>query len=105
MGFRTRLSLLFNVSLFLNLFCISKIFRISNYGTTSTDSTAYILGGYIGKTYDIWRTSTIARFQNNEWIKIGDLKEVKSDISAILHNGEYLIIGGEAQKRGGRLVN
>ena len=101
MGFRTRLSFLFNVSLFLNLFCISKIFRISGYGTVSSDSAAYILGGYYYLDGN-QRTSTIAQFQNNEWIKIGDLKEVKSDISAILHNGEYLIIGGNAQTKFGR---
>ena len=76
MGNRTRLSFLFNVSLFFNLFCISKIFRICGYGTESTDSAAYILGGYIG--VDPYRISTIAQFQNNEWQKIGELKETKS---------------------------
>ena len=104
MGIGSRLSFLFNVSLFLNLCCISKISRISNYGTASTDSAAYVLGGY----YDLdspKRTSTIAQFQNNEWQKIGDLKEVRSDLSAIFHDGEYLIIGGDAQKSTGRLVN
>ena len=56
----------------LRLKCLafSKIFRISNYGTASTDSAAYILGGWIGKRYDDWRTSTIAQFQNNEWKKM-----------------------------------
>ena len=97
MGIGSRLSFLFNVSLYFNLCCIFKIFRISNYCTASTDSAAYILGGFIGKTYDIWRTSTIAQFQNNEWKKIGDLKEIKSDLSAIFHDGEYLIIGGSAE--------
>ena len=102
MGIRTRLSFLFIVSLFLNLFCISKIFRISNYGTASTDSAAYILGGFVGKTSYPWRTSIIAQFQNNEWNKIGELKEVKSNPSTIVHNGEYLTIGGTAQTKSGR---
>ena len=44
-------------------------------------------------------------FQNNEWQKIGDMKEAKSDTSAILHDGEYLIIGGGSKYKGGRLVN
>ena len=90
----SRLSFLFNVSLYFDLCCISKIFRISNYGTASTDSAAYILGGYyyLGGHY---RTSIIAQFQNNQWQKIGDLKEIKSDPSAISFDGEYLIIGGD----------
>ena len=103
MGIGTRLSILFNVSFVFNLSCISKILRISNYGTASTNSAAYILGGYYYLNGD-QRTSTIAQFQNNEWQKIGDLKEIKSTSSAIVHNGEYLIIGGDAPY-GGRLVN
>ena len=77
--------------------------RISSYGTASTDSAAYILGGF----EDSGRVSTIAQFQNNEWRKIGDLKEIKSNPSAILHDGEYLIIGGEsyANYKTQRLVN
>ena len=84
---------------------IFNISRISNYGTASTDSAAYILGGFIGQTYPSWRTSTIAQFQNNAWQKIGDLKEIKSDSSAILFHGEYFIIGGSSQYSNGRLVN
>ena len=94
MGKGSRLSLPFNVSLCLNLCGISNVFRISSYGTASTDSAAYILGGWIGQTYTTWRTSTVAQFQYNQWRKIGDLKEDKSDSSAISHNAEYLIIGG-----------
>ena len=94
MGIGTRLSILFNVSLVFNLSCISKILRISSYGTASTNSASYILGGYYYLNGN-QRTSTIAQFQNNEWQKIGDLMEVKSNMSAILHNGEYLIIGGD----------
>ena len=51
---------------------------------------------------EIWRTSTIAEYKDNEWRKIGDLKEVKNGISAIFHNGEYLIVGGDAQYSSGR---
>ena len=101
MGIGTRLSILFNVSLLFNLSYISKILRISNYGTASTNSAAYILGGYY---YDR-RTSSIAQFQNNQWSKIGDLKEVKNNPSAILHNEEYLIIGGDTRYADGRSVN
>ena len=101
MGIWSRLSFLFNVSLFFNRCYISEILRIVNYGTASTDSAAYIIGGYGGDG----RISTIAQFQNNEWQKIGDLKEVKSDTSAIVHNGEYLIVGGDPNSYSGRLVN
>ena len=79
--------------------------RISNYGTASTDSAAYILGGWIGKSHPKWKTSIIAQFQNSEWQKIGKLNEVKSDSSAILLAGEYLILGGDSQSTSGRLVN
>ena len=91
--------------LIFNLFCISQILRISNYGTVSTGSSAFIIGGWIGKSSFPWRTSIIVQFQNNEWNKIGNLKEVKSNPSAILHNEEHLVIGGDPQKTDGRLVN
>ena len=102
MGIWPRLSFLFDVSLIFNCYFISCIFRISNYGKASTDFAAYILGGFIGPTYPNWRTSTIAQFQNNEWRKIGDLREVKSDTYAILHDGEYWIIGGDSNYASGR---
>ena len=101
MGIGTRLSILFNVSLVFNLSCISKILRISDYGTASTNSAAYILGGYYHLNGNK-RTSTIAQFQNNQWSKIGDLSEAKSSSSAILNNEEYLIIGGETRSKSGR---
>ena len=100
----TRLSFSFNVSLFLNLCCNSKILRISNYGTASTDSAAFILGGVYYLDFIMKRTSTIARFQNDKWEKIGELREVKYGLSAILFDGEYLILGGETIKDQ-RLVN
>ena len=101
MGIETRLSFLFNVSLVFNLSCISKILRISEYGTASTNSAAYILGGYYYLNGNK-RTSTIAQFQNNQWSKIGDLMEVRSASSAILNNEEYLIIGGGTRSKSGR---
>ena len=104
MGIGTRLSILFNVSLLFNLSCISKIFRISAYGTASTNSASYILGGYYYLNGSK-RTSTIAQFQNNQWSKIGDLREAKSSSSAILNNEEYLVIGGVANYADGRSVN
>ena len=101
MGIGTRLSILFNVSSVFNLSCISKILRIANYGTASTNSASFILGGYYYLN-DYKRTSTIAQFQNNQWSKIGDLMEVRSASSAILNNDEYLIIGGKTRSKSER---
>ena len=81
---------------------IFKILRISHYATASTDSAAFILGGWIGKETADWRTSTIAEYKNNEWQKIGNLNEVKDSTSAIFHNGEYLIVGGDSKYLSGR---
>ena len=88
-----------------------KILRISYYATASTDSAAYIIGGsYVDyyeyddsfDSFDV-SVSTIAQFKNNKWLKIGDLNEKKSALSAIFHDGEYLIVGGWVDS--GRLVN
>ena len=98
MGIGTRLSFSFKVSLFLNFLFIFEILRISYYATASTDSAEYIIGGYGGDG----RVSTIAQFKNNQWLEIGDLKERKDALSAIFHDGEYLIVGGYIYRR---LVN
>ena len=82
----------------MNFWFIFKILRIYGYATTSTDSAAYIIGGYSNGI-----VSSIVQFKNNQWLKIGDLKESKEDLSAISHNGEYLIAGGEFDY--GRLVH
>ena len=104
MGIGTRLSFLFMVSLFFNFLFVFKILRIYNYATASTDSAAYIIGGY---EYNE-RVSTIAQYKNSKWLKIGDLNEKKYSLSAIFHNGENLIVGGYTNGRfsiGRRLVN
>ena len=99
MGIGTRLSFLFIVSLFMNFLFILKILRIWGYATASTDTAAYIIGGW-GE----WnKVSTIAQFKDNKWLKIGDLNEKKDSLSAIFHDGEYLIVGGDVYS--GRLVN
>ena len=66
------------------------MFRISGYATASTDSAAYIIGGY----YDWSYFSTIAEYKNNKWRKFGDLSKARSSSSAIFHNEEYIIVGG-----------
>ena len=64
--------------------------RISSYATASTDSAAYVIGGYNG----FENVSTIAEYKNNKWRKIGELNEPKSALSAISYNGEYIVVGG-----------
>ena len=98
MGIGTRLSFSFKVSLFFNCLFIFKIFSIYYYATASTDSAAYIIGGWSGH-----RVSTIAQYKNNKWLKIGDLNEKKNYLSAIFHNGENFIVGGSVYS--GRLVH
>ena len=63
---------------------------ISDYATASTDSAAYIIGGYNGDDY----VSTIAEYKNNKWRQIGNLNEPKYKMSAIFNNGEYIVVGG-----------
>ena len=64
--------------------------RISHYATASTNIAAYIIGGWNGSK----KVSTIAEFKNNNWRNIGNLNEPKEGLSAIFHNGEYMIVGG-----------
>ena len=67
------------------------MFRIWNYATASTDSAAYIIGGYNGDE----KVSTIAEYKNNKWRKIGNLNKAKRNLSAIFNNGEYIVVGGQ----------
>ena len=72
------------------------MFRINNYATASTDSAAYIIGGWSSDG----RVSTIAEYKNNKWRKFGDLTKKRLSSSAIFYNGEYIIIGGEVEDDG-----
>ena len=64
MGIGTRLSFSFKVSLFLNFLFIFKILRIYGYATESTNSAAYIIGGWGG-----WnKVSTIAQFNGSKLV-------------------------------------
>ena len=92
MAIGTRLSFPFRVSSFSDFLVTNILSRISQYATASTDSAAYIIGGNTGSD----RTLIIAEFKNNKWRKIGELNEPKYNLSAILHNGEYIIVGGSS---------
>ena len=46
-----------------------------DYSTASTADAVYIIGGWTGGRYDLTiPTSTIARFSDGFWSKVGDLK-------------------------------
>ena len=69
--------------------------RISRYATASTDSAAYIIGGY-----SYGKVTTIAEYKNNKWRAIGNLNEPKDSLSAIFKNGEYIVVGGDVDSDG-----
>ena len=69
--------------------------RISGYATASTDSAAYIIGGYVEQFASrLPRVSTIAEYKNNSWQAIGNLNQPKESLSAISYRGEYIFVGG-----------
>ena len=69
--------------------------RINAYATASTDSAAYIIGGIKTNSFSFRRViSTIAEYKNNLWRTIGNLNEPKYKLSAISHNGGYMVVGG-----------
>ena len=63
--------------------------RISNYATASTNTAAYIIGGFGSKP-----VSTIAEFPNGQWRDTGNLNEPKSSLSSIFYGGQYMVVGG-----------
>ena len=70
------------------------VFRIYKYATASTDSAAYIIGGETySSIFSNEYVSTIGEYKNNKWTKFGDLSKARYYSSAIVHNGEYIIVG------------
>ena len=72
--------------------------RISHFATASTNTAAYIIGGYDGSK----PVSTIAEYNNNQWRDSGTLNEPKSSPSAIVYDGEYMVLGGYLGSSSGR---
>ena len=72
--------------------------RISHYATASTNTAAYVIGGFDGSK----QVSTIAEFTNNQWKDTGNLNEPKNSPSTILYDGEYIVIGGYLGSSSGR---
>ena len=54
------------------------------YSSISTTESAYIIGG---------RGSTVAEFFNNQWFRVGNLKQYRSRHESILIGNQIFIIG------------
>ena len=64
---------------------------IYGYATASTESAAYIIGGNSEHNEGM---SIIAEYRDNKWNRYGDMRTKRYRASAILLNGEHIIIGG-----------
>jgi len=60
---------------------------ISHYSTTSTSSTAYIIGGFLSPTI-------IAQFKHGQWSKVGDLSMGRYGHGSITYGVQTMVIGG-----------
>ena len=86
---------------------LTRIFRlISYYATSSTDSAAYIIGGYaINMAGDAWFTSSVvAEFSQSpiesvgSWKHRGDTLRARQGARAIQINDQTVLIGGHREK-------
>ena len=71
-----------------------------SYACASTDKSAYIIGGNIGRDYQAgitFRTDTIAKFEDDVWNNIGNLKSARSGHSAIDIGSLTMIVGGKSK--------
>ena len=62
-------------------------FSISHYSTTSTSSTAYIIGGFLSP-------NIIAQYKHGQWSKVGDLSTGRYGHGSITDGVQTIIIGG-----------
>ena len=69
--------------------------RVYVYSTAATDEAAYILGGY----QDSMHSSTIAEFKNDQWRKLGDLRQGRHFHGSISIGHQTMIVGGEGNSR------
>lgn len=65
---------------------------ISSYASVSSKDAVFILGG---RNYNLDScVSTIARFQNERWEKVGDLKTARCGLGAVKYGPNFMIFGG-----------
>ena len=73
-------------------FHIFHYFSISDYATTHTEDSVYIIGGWTGSLPS--RISTIAQYKDDIWTIAGNLKQARWKHGAITVKGKTIIIGG-----------
>ena len=79
------------------MFSSNSSFRISEYATTHTADSVYIIGGCTDDSAQT-RLSTIAKYKNDIWTIAGNLKQARSSHGAITVNGLVMIIGGNTEE-------
>ena len=67
-------------------------FRLSNYGTASTENAVFIFGGWNGDDF----LSEITKFEADEWNKAGELHQARGYHSVISLGSSKMIIGGQS---------
>ena len=65
---------------------------ISSYTSVSSRDAVFILGGWNNNLNSC--VPTIARFKNEKWEKIGDLKTARCGHGAVKYGPNYMIFGG-----------
>ena len=63
--------------------------KISHYSVSSTNQAAFFIGG-IFASY----SSVIAKYENDEWSRLGNLKRRRSNHGSIISGTEIIVIGG-----------
>ena len=68
--------------------------RISNYATTSTEESVYIIGGWTDDSSTGYRTPIIAEYKNDQWYNVESLKQSRHAHGAITSGSLTMVIGG-----------
>ena len=71
-----------------------KLQRISHYATTSTQNSVYVMGGYTHDSSTNRKTSIIAKYTNDDWFAVGNLRQSRHGHSGITFGSMTMIIGG-----------
>ena len=80
-------------------FGLSDNYGISDYATTSSEESVYIIGGYICDS-SCYHTSIIAEYKNDQWNDVGRLKQARGWHNAITMNPYTMVIGGGSADSG-----
>ena len=75
-------------------FHIFHYFRIVAHATTHTEDSVYIIGGHPYLLDSDGLISTIAKYEDDIWTIVGNLKQARGAHGAITLKGKTLIIGG-----------